>query len=391
MVPRWRPEGTVVALPWRGLEKNDMAISVQSTNRFAQSSLAAGDGLVVTWPGSVVTSANTIHAIVGSGANALTVQGFVSASGATSNAVQFSSGNHMIVVEATGTVLAAQGFGLNLAAGGNTIVNSGVIYGASGGIQIGAGAATSITNYNTIVTASDGILSNGSRLNLYNVGVIDATFDGVDAFLAQGAAIINTGSIIGRGDNALDLSNFDDVVINDGYLQGGNGVLLGGGNDLFDGRNGTQVGIVDGGLGSDTIYGGVGADSLDGGGGVDLLFGGGGGDTINGGSDGDLIVGGAGGDVLTGGSGGDLFVFLAGDNGDNILDWNAGGARDGIDLRAVFDAGGYSGFTAIQDGVLAIFQNGAASDIYAYGQFMVRIQNTVAAALVQDQSWLLVQ
>lgn len=369
-----------------------MVTSVQSTALFSQFSLGAGDGLVVTWPGSVIISGPTTHAIVGAGANALTVQGFVSASGATSNAVQFSSGNHTIVVEATGTVLAAQGNGLNLAAGGNTIVNSGVIYGGSGGIQIGAGAATSVTNYNTILTSgSDGIISNGSRLNLYNVGVIDAAFDGVDAFSAQGAAIINTGSIIGRIDNALDLSNFDDVVINNGYLQGGNGVSLGGGNDLFDGRNGTQVGFVDGGSGNDTIYGGAGADSLFGNLGVDMLFGGGGGDTINGGTDGDLIVGGTGGDVLTGGSGGDLFVFLAGDNGDNILDWNAGGARDGIDLRAVFDAGGYSGFTAIQDGVLAIFQNGAASDIYAYGQFMVRIQNTVAAALVQDQSWLLVQ
>ncbi len=86
-----------------------------------------------------------------------------------------------------------------------------------------------------------------------------------------------------------------------------------------------------------------------------------------------------------------LFVCLAGDNGDDILNWNAGGARDGIDLRAVFDAGGYSGFTAIQDGVLAIYQNAGASDIYVYGQFMVRIANTVAAALLQDQSGLLVQ
>ncbi|MGQ3285576.1 calcium-binding protein [Bosea sp. (in: a-proteobacteria)] len=366
-----------------------MAISVQSTNRFAQSSLAAGDGLVVTWPGSVVTSANTIHAIVGSGANALTVQGFVSASGATSNAVQFSSGNHMIVVEATGTVLAAQGFGLNLAAGGNTIVNSGVIYGASGGIQIGAGAATSITNYNTIVTASDGIHSNGSRLNLYNVGVIDATFDGVDAFLAQGAAIINTGSIIGRGDNALDLSNFDDVVINDGYLQGGNGVLLGGGNDLFDGRNGTQVGIVDGGLGSDTIYGGVGADSLDGGGGVDLLFGGGGGDTINGGSDGDLIVGGAGGDVMSGGNGGDLFVFALGDQGDLITDLNAGGVRDGFDLRTVFDQTGFAGTDPRGAGILGVLQNGADTDVYVFGTFYFRIQGVVAAAI--DDSYFIFQ
>ncbi len=369
-----------------------MAISVQSTARFTQFSLAASDGLVVTWPGSVMTNVISAHAIVGAGANALTVQGFVSTAAATSNTVEFSGGNHTVVVEDTGMLLASRGVGINLGGGGNTIVNSGLVYGGTEGIKIGAGAATSITNYGTIVTSGfDGIVSNGSRLNLYNVGVIDSANDGVDALFAQGTAIINTGSIIGRGDNALDLSAVDDVVINNGFLQGLNGVVLNDGNDLFDGRNGTQVGTVFGGSGSDTIFGGAGADSLDGGLGVDMLFGGGGGDTINGGTDGDLIVGGTGGDVLTGGSGGDLFVFLAGDNGDNILDWNAGGARDGIDLRAVFDAGGYSGFTAIQDGVLAIFQNGSASDIYAYGQFMVRIQNTVAAALVQDQSWLLVQ
>lgn len=369
-----------------------MVISVQSTARFTPIALGAGDGLVVTWPGSVITAADTTHAIGGAGANALTVQGFVSASGANSNTVEFAGGNHTIVVEATGTLLAARGVGINLTAGGDTIVNSGVIYGGVEGIQIGAGAATSITNYNTIVSSGfDGIVSYGSRLNLYNVGVIDSANDGVDTFGAQGAAIINTGSIIGRGDNALDLSAFDDVVINNGYLQGTNGVLLNNGNDLFDGRNGTQVGTVDGGSGSDTIYGGAGSDTIFGGSGVDMLFGGGGGDTINGGTEGDLIVGGAGGDVLTGGSGGDLFVFRAGDNGDDILDWNAGGAHDGVDLRAVFDAGGYTGFTAIHDGVLAIYQNGAASDIYAYGQFMVRIENTVAAALIQDQSWLLVQ
>ena len=58
---------------------------------------------------------------------------------------------------------------------------------------------------------------------------------------------------------------------------------------------------------------------------------------------GDLIYGGTGGDVLSGGAGADLFVFGAGDNGDDILDWNFNGARDSIDLRPVFDAGGYTG------------------------------------------------
>ncbi len=369
-----------------------MPIAVQSTPASATVNIAAGDGLVVTRSGSVSTVADTIHAIVGAGANSITVQGFVSTSGDNSDGLHLNGGNHTVVVEATGAIL-AENIGVSFLSGGDTLINYGLIEGDNEGVQIGAGAKSDVTNYGTILSSgSDGILS-ASKLNFYNVGMLDSRGDGVDTFNStQGTAIINTGSIIGRTDNALDLSNTgDDVVINNGYMQGAAGVLLNGGNDFFDGRNGIQVGTVDGGAGNDTIYGGAQSDSLTGGSGVDMLFGGGGGDKINGGSEGDLIVGGAGGDVLTGGTGGDLFVFNFGDNGDDILDWNAGGVHDGIDLRPVFDAKGYTGYTAIQDGVLAIYQNGAASDIYAYGEFMVRIENTVASALVQDQSWLLVQ
>lgn len=369
-----------------------MPTSVQSTATFTPFNLPAGDGLVVTYPGSIASLADATNAIVGAGANSLTVQGFVSAIGAGSNAVQLNGGNHTVVVETTGKVI-SHNIGINFAAGGDTLVNSGLIYGGQQAVQIGAGTASSIINYGTIANSgNDAIRSTGAKINLYNVGTIESMVDGVDTYTSQGTAIINMGVIIGRGDNALDLSNTaDDVVVNNGYMQGSNGVLLNGGNDFFDGRNGVQIGGVDGGGGNDTIYGGAESDNLSGGFGIDMLFGGGGGDIINGGADGDLIYGGAGGDVLRGGNGSDLFAFAPGDNGDSILDWNLGGARDGIDLRQVFDAGGYTGYTAIQDGVLAIYQNGAASDIYAYGQFMVRIENTVAAALIQDQSWLLVQ
>ncbi len=367
-----------------------MVISVLATARFSQFNLGAGDGLVVGRLGSVITTTDTTHAIVGAGANALTVTGYVSASGNSAHAVDFVGGNHTIVVDSTGMLLSSRGIGINLGAGGNTLVNSGVIYGGLTGINIGSGAATSITNYNTIVTSgSDGIYSAGSKVNLYNVGIIDGAYDGVDTFTAQGAAIINTGSIIGRGDNALDLSNFDDVVINNGYMQGSNAVQLNSGNDLFDGRNGTQVGGVDGGAGSDTIYGGAGSDSLFGNLGVDMLYGGGGGDTINGGTEGDLIVGGAGGDVMSGGTGGDLFVFALGDQGDLITDLNAGGVRDGFDLRTVFDQTGFTGTDPRGAGILGVYQSGADTDVYLYGSFFFRIQGVVAAAI--DDSYFIFQ
>lgn len=366
-----------------------MTIFVQSISSQATFNLGAGDGLVVTWPGSVTTLADATHAIVGAGANALSVDGFVSASGANSNAVQFNGGNHTIVVNATGTLL-ARNIGINFASGGDTLINSGVIYGGLEGVQIGAGAATSITNYNSILTSgSDGILSTGSRVNLYNVGVIDSAQDGVDTFSAQGTAIINMGSIVGRGDNALDLSGFDDVVINNGYMQGANGVLLNAGNDFFDGRGGVQIGTVDGGTGNDTIYGGIYGDTLFGSNGVDMLFGGGGGDTLNGGADGDLIVGGAGGDVMRGGTGGDLFVFALGDQGDFITGLNEGGIRDGFDLRTVFDQTGFAGTDPRGAGVLGVYQSGADTDVYLYGSFFFRIQGVVAAAI--DDSYFIFQ
>ena len=71
-----------------------------------------------------------------------------------------------------------------------------------------------------------------------------------------------------------------------------------GGNDSYDGRNGTIVGAVLGGNGNDIIFGGVAGENLQGGAGNDL------------------IIGGVGGDVLRGGLDADLYIFNLGDNGD---------------------------------------------------------------------------
>jgi Ca2+-binding RTX toxin-like protein len=76
-------------------------------------------------------------------------------------------------------------------------------------------------------------------------------------------------------------------VLNSGAINGT--VDLGGGADVFDGRNGVQTGSVLGGEGGDTLRGGAGRDTLSGGAGDDILSGGLGDDVIDGGAGTDIL------------------------------------------------------------------------------------------------------
>ncbi|HVQ08006.1 MAG TPA: calcium-binding protein [Allosphingosinicella sp.] len=84
--------------------------------------------------------------------------------------------------------------------------------------------------------------------------------------------LTNTGTMVGR----LELGRGGDRVDNRGTIAGA--VLLNDGDDLFDGSSGIQSGLIDGGLGNDTLTGGAGADILKGGLGADILDGKGGAD-----------------------------------------------------------------------------------------------------------------
>jgi Ca2+-binding RTX toxin-like protein len=128
------------------------------------------------------------------------------------------------------------------------------------------------------------------------------------------------------------------------------------------------------------VAGGAGADALYGGDGNDILFGE---------SDADIIFGGAGGDVINGGTGADRIGFAAGDQGDVIQNFNAGGVRDSVDLRLVFDASGYTGVNPRGDGIMQVLQNGADTDVFLYGTFYFRVEGVVAAAL--DDTYFLFQ
>lgn len=121
-------------------------------------------------------------------------------------------------------------------------------------------------------------------------------------------SLYNSGTLNG----AVELSIYHDVLINTHVINGD--VFLNNGDDLYDSRAGTHVGIIDGYDGNDRIWAGAGSQQLLGGFGDDTLS------------------GGAGADTLTGGAGRDVFVFAAGDGADVITDFATGAEHDFIDV-----------------------------------------------------------
>jgi hypothetical protein len=283
------------------------------------------------------------------------------------------------------------GNALDFTAGSITLTNSGNIRSISTNAIDFDGANNSLTNSGLIESnQSDAIQFDGDSNTLINTGTIRGD-QGVDFDNNGVNSIFNAGTMLGTGDAGLDGSDGQELIINNGLIQGtgGNAVELGSGNDVYDGRNGSVVGDIEGAGGDDIIFGGLGGETIRAGSENDQVFGGGGGDIIRGEAGADLILGGAGGDIIRGGLGGDLFGFNVGDNGDLIELFNEGGVRDGFDLRGYFDATGFAGNNPRAAGILQVLQNGADTDVYLHGAFAFRIQNVVAAAI--DDTYFLFQ
>lgn len=103
-------------------------------------------------------------------------------------------------------------------------------------------------------------------------------------------------------------------------------VHAGAGDDTIKGVNG-----------DDWLFGMDGRDEISGDLGNDALFGGAGDDLLAGGDGNDLLVGGEGNDVLIGGDGADRFVFLTGNNGQDVIsDFEV--ASDILDFSLTDDA-----------------------------------------------------
>jgi Ca2+-binding RTX toxin-like protein len=212
----------------------------------------------------------------------------------------------------------------------------------------------------------------------------------------QTAAIVirNSGMMIGQ----VNLANVSHSLTNSGSIIGA--TTFGSANDTYDGRGGSETGLLSGGAGADTLIGGSlfdnlqgnqGADSISGGGGDDIVVGGqdndtllgdGGSDIINGnlgddttdgGAGNDIVLGGQGNDVVRGGDGDD---YVSGDKGNDTMTGGAGGdvfhgnVGIGVDLITDFnraegdivrlDAG--TAYTLAQVGANVVVSMGSAGD-----------------------------
>ncbi|MEO0681317.1 MAG: hypothetical protein AAF192_12990 [Pseudomonadota bacterium] len=252
-------------------------------------------------------------------------------------------------------VASGEAYGIRAVGGGAAIVNTGEIIGASAVGLIGqfATLAHELINSGRLQGRVHAVQSDDQAAVIVNTGVFASASAG-DAAVAHANndadrvyRLTNSGDILSAG-LAYDGSLATDLIENIGRILGR--IDLGGGADLYLGRDGLVEGAVYGGGGADQLIGGAGQDELFGGAQNDVLRGGAGDDVLRGGEDDDQIGGQGGADQLFGDAGRDL---LRGHAGDDSL---SGGAGDD-DLRG---AGGDDALLG-EDGV-DVLRAGAGDD-----------------------------
>ncbi|MFN0194287.1 MAG: calcium-binding protein [Aestuariivirga sp.] len=262
-----------------------------------------------------------------------------------------------------------------------------IMVGGTGVHVTNSGAITGVSSIeNGSLAGGYGVAVEGSGTVVVNSGTI--TTDSIDTRAAvdlittagQTAQLRNTGTIQ-SGAIAVDCGAGNETIINGGTIVGD--IVLGDGTDSYDGRGGTLLGQVRGGLGDDTYIisdaateileilgqgidtvrstvsysiastieklillgsadllgrGNAASNTVTGNDGDNRLFGFAGGDVISGGNGDDTINGGINRDVMTGGTGIDRFVFSALADStvalpDQIVDFTHN--EDLIDLRTI--------------------------------------------------------
>ncbi len=325
--------GNFAAARVEGLLEGNLGPAVSFSNITADAALpilsvGARGVLLGSAEGAVHIFNATAARIVNDG----TIEGHPGSNGITAEA-------GLVQIVNRGAISGRDGIGL-FAANARILNEGGSIHGSSSGIY-GAGAGLLVENSGTVSGARVGIALDGANGRIANSGTIlslddvsasgNATFAAV--FLAgPGSVLTNSGTIRATGNNAVLIGPTDsgtvsntgvvesradmnallggglaDALTNAGVVLGA--VRLGGGADLYDGRDGTVSGIVAGDAGADTLLGGAGAERLDGGAEADLIEGDGGEDSI---------AGGLGADTLDGGAGFDLLDYAASTQGVSI-------------------------------------------------------------------------
>ena len=243
-------------------------------------------GMTATGSGHVIEVLGAIYGSVGS-----LIMG--------ANASAFS--DNQLIVGSTG-MLFTTGDGVLILGGQSSVDNDGAINGESGIILHADSGVTTSTITNT------GSIISHSTTNTGNAGIAH--------FGSETLVVVNSGLIKGLQSFRATSTTSTDEITNSGLMVGD--ILLGAGNDLYDGRLGRVSGEVQGGAGTDILRGGDGGETLDGGDGADTLDGNGGADTLVGGDGADALDGGAGADTLDGGTGNDTYVVD--DAGDAVIE-----------------------------------------------------------------------
>lgn len=299
--------------------------------------------------------------------------------------------------------------GAALGGGDSNFVNRGVVAGDAVGIRLD-GNSNHVDNRG-VITAIDGsgISGSGNEDTIVNQasGVIYASYGVYDTPDAgYNSTIVNRGKIV--SDVAAIYTEAGDTrVANSGVLVGD--VLLGAGDDSFNGVKGVLDGNLMGGAGNDTLTtdradlvlgekAGQGSDTvrsyvsyslsanveqliLIGAGDIsgvgnklaNVLRGNGADNILKGAAGADQLYGNKGADALIGGGGGDTFVFVSGDGQDRIGDY-----ADEVDRIDV------SGWSAIAD--IADLKNNHAANVggdvvITAGSDQLLIRNTQKAEL----------
>lgn len=216
------------------------------------------------------------------------------------------------------------------------VVNYGRIFGEVGGIEFTSlgtpGNSARLVNHGRIEaghgtvdevigsSSNEAVYSNAAQTEILNTGLIistDRQASGITVaptdWAGPGSAeIANSGSVSSSWRWGIDLSGLDgeSTVVNSGTITGTLGgligssgvdtvtnsgdisgkVLLGGGNDSFNGTGGRVFGTLNGGTGNDLLIGGRTGDTIGGGSGNDILDGGGGTDNLDGGEGVDTVL-----------------------------------------------------------------------------------------------------
>lgn len=199
----------------------------------------------------------------------------------TGPAMALSSADHDVTVQ--GAVV-GDSYGIILGSDLSAVTNSSLSV-AEGGLVAGNeaarlyGSSYQVTNNGDIMGELRGLalFGDGGASTIENFGLISAESNAIviGDLIAQDVTLRNTGEIAG-GDLAYSGGAGIDRVVNRGVMDGN--IVLGEGNDVYNGSLGVLAGSVSGGEGNDRIIGGANNTLVNGGAGTDNLTGGGGDD-----------------------------------------------------------------------------------------------------------------